>query len=117
MSFCTNCKIELNSTNSYSKGKKGGLQSFCKSCFNKYTNQRRKKRKQELIEERGGICFDCKNSFHCSIFEFHHLEPNEKEFSWSKAKKLTEEKMRNEMNKCVMLCANCHRLRHWKDFE
>lgn len=114
MSNCTDCKIEISSINAYKKNDKNELNSRCKKCFNKYCAERWKKRKQIIIEERDGICYDCKCSFHYSIFEFHHLEPSQKEFNWSTAKKLTEEKMRKELEKCVMLCANCHRLRHWK---
>ena len=113
MAICTDCKIEINKQNSYKKAE-NNLNSRCKRCFNKYCAERWKKRKQIIIEERGGVCFDCKCSFHYSVFEFHHLDPLQKEFNWSRARKLTENKMRKEVEKCVMLCANCHRLRHWK---
>lgn len=61
----------------------------------------------------GEKCGDCKNSFPAPVYEFHHLNPKEKErnpsYLFRKGWKATEE----ELLKCVMLCANCHRIRHW----
>lgn len=114
MSFCVVCNIELNISNAYYRGKKENrLTSHCKKCFNKYCSNRWKERKRKIVEEKGSICADCKCQYHYSVYEFHHLDPSQKEFSWSKAKTLTEEKMKKELDKCIMLCANCHRLRHW----
>jgi NAD-dependent SIR2 family protein deacetylase len=114
MSFCTDCKIDLNDKNAYWKGEtEKRLGNRCKKCFNKYCANRWIKRKLEIIKERENKCFDCGQTFHYSVYEFHHREPSNKEFSWQRAKKLTQEKMRKELEKCDMLCANCHRVRHW----
>jgi hypothetical protein len=59
-------------------------------------------------------CVDCGES-HVATLDFHHLDPSEKErslgdigkYGWSRTKALAE------IAKCVILCANCHRKRHW----
>jgi len=50
----------------------------------------------------------------CSgALDFHHIDPKEKEFGLS-VKRLTRswEKMKKELDKCVLICANCHREVH-----
>lgn len=46
------------------------------------------------------------------IFDFHHLNPSEKDVDWSKLRLKSDESIKNELNKCVLLCSNCHRKRH-----
>lgn len=47
------------------------------------------------------------------LFEFHHKDPSEKDFGIAeKGHTISEVKMKSELDKCVMLCANCHREEH-----
>ena len=78
--------------------------------------QRAHKAKVEAIKLKGGKCSICGiyyNGSNASIFDFHHLNPEEKEFN---PKRLINngltEKALNELNKCILVCANCHRLSH-----
>lgn len=71
--------------------------------------------KQKLIEALGSCCQICKYNKSNSELEFHHIDPNEKDFTFAKYmgscvkpwKKLAE-----EASKCILLCANCHREVH-----
>ena len=45
------------------------------------------------------------------VYDFHHRDPSQKDFSISKNAK-SFEKCKQELDKCDLLCANCHRLRH-----
>lgn len=72
-----------------------------------------KDRKARAIEHFGGVCGDCGQSFPQCVFEFHHLDPSKKDFNPSAAMRLTEERMWEELSKCIMLCSNCHKIRHW----
>lgn len=40
--------------------------------------------------------------------EFHHLDPSKKEFTLSKRGARSLERLRAEVDKCVLLCSNCH---------
>ena len=68
--------------------------------------------KIEEIERLGGRCQDCGGTFHPDVYDFHHLDPTEKEYSWSKLRLFSPDRRRFELAKCVVLCANCHRMRH-----
>lgn len=65
-----------------------------------------------------------KSSLKCSVcgedrwwcLDFHHLDPNEKEESVSVlVRKGSKTKIDEELKKCVVLCANCHRDLHHKE--
>jgi hypothetical protein len=56
-------------------------------------------------------CADCGYRNHHSALEFHHKEG--KELNLSFAKSLDQAKQ--EMGKCIVLCSNCHRIRHWNE--
>lgn len=44
--------------------------------------------------------------------EFHHLDPNEKEFSLTTSNTRSIQKLLEEAQKCILVCANCHREIH-----
>jgi hypothetical protein len=44
--------------------------------------------------------------------EFHHVDPEQKEISIVKAARQSWEKLVEELKKCILLCANCHREEH-----
>ena len=113
MANCTDCKVEINASNGYKKaGTKGRFMSRCKPCFSSYCIKKWRDRKIKAIEDKGNKCFDCKQSFHYSVYDFHHLDPSKKDMSWNKTKMVNEAKMQAELDKCILLCSNCHRYRH-----
>jgi hypothetical protein len=71
--------------------------------------QRRKKLKLELVNHAGGKCADCGYCRCPAALEFHH-RTGTKEFRVSQA--TSRKKAFQEVKKCVLLCANCHRERH-----
>lgn len=83
-----------------------------KDKFNNRQNLRRLKNKLKAISYLGGICKDCKQSFPPRVFDFHHRDDTSKEINPNVAVRLTWEKFKTELDKCDLLCANCHRLRH-----
>lgn len=82
---------------------------------NEYVRRRRDKRKKQLVEMFGDICFDCKKSFHTCAYDFHHITPLEKKFEIAPALDRNWNTILEEIQKCVMLCSNCHRIRHYND--
>lgn len=73
---------------------------------------RNRERKLMGIEYLGSKCQRCNGEFHPAIFEFHHKDPAEKEFSPSQALQQSWENFKMELDKCELLCANCHRMTH-----
>jgi hypothetical protein len=90
----------------------------CTPCLNKETTRSRIVRmanKKRAIEYLGGKCADCglKTDF-ISVYDFHHKEAEDKEANVGRLLVTfrTWEKIQEEIDKCVLLCANCHRIRH-----
>ena len=75
---------------------------------------RRIKLKDQGIEYLGGKCADCGGVFPREAFDFHHLDPKQKEFQLSDLLVGKWENAKKELDKCVLLCANDHRIRHAK---
>ena len=68
---------------------------------------------QVLIAKFGGNCKRCLGNFHPNIYDFHHVDPNEKEFNMDRSNfNRRLETIMREALKCVLLCANCHREVH-----
>jgi len=75
----------------------------------------KRKRKEEAIEYLGGICTKCNGTFHPAVYEFHHRDPATKDRDPSKMLQLSWKRLQEELDKCELLCANCHRLTHHED--
>ena len=84
----------------------------CKKCRNEAVKNKRKKLRLELIEYKGGKCEICGYCKCYDALEFHHKNPEEKEFGISNGNTVSIEKLKKEVDKCSLLCANCHREVH-----
>jgi hypothetical protein len=70
--------------------------------------------KKVVMSQRGGKCERCGFAHPASdVYDFHHRDPATKE------KKMVQiidwDEFLSESNKCLLLCANCHRIVHWED--
>jgi hypothetical protein len=113
--ICTDCKQEKSLNEFYKQNDRKNGSSQCKQCFNKYCSERWKNRKIDAIIYKGSSCVDCGISYPnipYPVFDFHHLDPNQKDFDWSKMRVRSWDIIINELDKCVLLCSNCHRIRH-----
>lgn len=79
----------------------------------KAVSERRKKLREMAREYKGGKCMICGYKRYLGALDFHHLNPKEKDFGLS-VKGLTRswEKIKQEIDKCILICANCHREIH-----
>ena len=72
--------------------------------------KRRRELKRRAVAYMGGKCFCCGYDKHVGVLDFHHVDPATKEFAISqKGLSRSWEKIQQELDKCVMVCANCHR--------
>lgn len=108
---------------------KGGSRKYCFNCSPSYNKGDSKGRaiaitairhalKKELIRYKGGKCEICGYDKCISALEFHHLNPLEKEFSigeYTSGNNVNIEKAFEEVDKCSLLCANCHREIHYNE--
>lgn len=79
-----------------------------------------KKRREDLkkfIEEtkKENVCIRCKGNDWRTL-EFHHRNPKDKKFSIFQAihNRYSIKSVIKEMEKCDIVCANCHRVIHWE---
>lgn len=73
--------------------------------------QARRRQKQRAIEYKGGKCERCGYDKCPAALDFHHLDPLEKDFSLGKSLR-SFESVKAEIDKCVLVCSNCHREIH-----
>lgn len=73
----------------------------------------RQRIKEKLVNYKGGKCQLCGYNRCITALEFHHLNPNEKDFGISKYTTQKWDNLVSESDKCVLLCANCHREVHY----
>lgn len=67
------------------------------------------------VEYKGGQCENCGYNRCFEALEFHHKDPSQKDFGISsKGYTRSWNKVKEELDKCIMFCANCHRELHSK---
>lgn len=127
---CTKCN-RLKPLISFGKCKasKDGLQYWCKGCRNADGKRRIKenpernnfyvkkyyaKKRALLIKYKESLkCQQCGEN-HSACLDFHHRNPDEKEFNIAHSTGgCSIETIMNEIVKCDVLCANCHRKLHY----
>jgi len=85
----------------------------CKKCRVDAVDKRRRLIKQKAVDYKGGSCINCGYSKCITALEFHHIEPDGKDFSISqKGHTRSWDIIKVELDKCILVCANCHREIH-----
>lgn len=112
---CSTCGLEFPLTNFYRSGYttsgKVRYSCECKECRKNRENKR-------YYETKDDVSVYKKPCVHCGIdkpylIEFHHRDPNEKEFVIAHWRKKSRESYLNEISKCDPLCRNCHEEYHY----
>lgn len=91
--------------------------TLCNTCKSRKYNSsktQRLKLKTKCVDYMGGSCSKC-NYFKClSALEFHHKDPSIKEDAVSFLIRMNRnfERLKLELDKCLLVCANCHREIH-----
>lgn len=75
--------------------------------------EKRKALKKLLVDYKGGSCCQCGYNKCIASLEFHHRDPTKKDFIIGKAKSIKLEKVIEEVDKCNLMCGNCHTELHF----
>ena len=102
-STCTPCVVSLNKK----------YREDNREAYNKNASIKRHERKKRAVEYKGGICMNCKQSYHWSAFDFHHVDSSTKHKDPGLMMTHSDIVLFKELDKCVLLCANCHRVEHF----
>ena len=75
--------------------------------------KRRRKVRLMAVEYKGGRCSRCGYDACVDALEFHHLDASRKDFAISEQGYTRSwKRVREELDKCILVCANCHRELH-----
>ena len=89
----------------------------CKFCYRVTKRALRKKYQDWLLNyKKETKCKRCKIDDY-RVLEFHHVDGKTKDFSIANARdnNLSLDRIKQEIKKCVILCANCHRITHYEE--
>ena len=114
---CSKCGIEKSIEDFPWRNKSKGIKrGYCKECRNQYNKEYRQKARQNVqdIKEKF-YCAKCGYNQYVQALDFHHIDPTIKDANISD---LTNgcygtNRILAEIDKCVCLCANCHRVFHF----
>lgn len=128
---CTRCKniLDLNKFPIINKSK-NKISSLCVECKRSYDREYwdkvklikrdQKNANQKIIRQRNrnyiisflkkSVCADCSNT-NWIVLEFDHKNRNLKSFNLADASSESIDKIQKEIDKCEVVCANCHRIR------
>lgn len=135
--ICSKCKVDRPEEEFAFKNKSKNIrQVHCKHCKREYAkkhyidnkdsykkrsrvnNKSYASRNRDFLNELKDSlqCIRCGQN-HIATLDFHHTNPDEKEFSITRAisNSYSIDKIKNEISKCIVLCSNCHRIHHWNE--
>ena len=119
--ICTKCGIEKPITEFNWRNKAQGThRSECKTCHNNYMKDAYKKKRETIGEIKQELaCAKCGYNEYPTALDFHHLDPTQKDTTIARmlANRYTLDRVYEEIEKCVCLCANCHRVFHFLEKE
>ena len=115
--ICSKCGKELPLTEYYSRGN-GKLRAECKKCHSNYVKNKYQERKNLVNEIKLDIgCAKCgeKRPY---MLDFHHKDPSIKDTTIARltSNRNNIEDIQKEIDKCIVLCSNCHREFHHFEF-
>ena len=108
--LCVRCS-ETRETMFYKKQK-----MVCITCRNIENSIKYRRYKLESALLFGGKCIKCGYAKCLGALEFHHRDPGEKDIDFKKIIRRSALKRIEELQKCDLLCSNCHREIHFNDF-
>ncbi len=84
----------------------------CRKCSTDAVSRRRKLLKQKAVDYMGGACTKCGYKNSLAALEFHHKDPKEKDFGIGNGDTRAWAEIQEELDKCILVCSNCHREIH-----
>lgn len=134
LKICARCDgMRLRSEFYRSRSRPDGLHPYCKPCQDAVVRehharrgtdgQERRRGRQEaaraLVDEaKDRPCADCGGTWPARVMHLHHVEPTTKRGGVSTmVSRATRAAIEVEIAKCIVLCANCHAIRHMGEVE
>ncbi len=105
--FCPNCLKQFRDKNK--EQTKQRKKEYLRTAVKSYV----RRLKEQSVSYKGGKCQICGYNRYNGALEFHHIDETKKDFSIS-GRSISFERLRPELDKCLLVCSNCHREIHGK---
>lgn len=105
---CRTCSKIKPLTDFYFRSKWGRAYAVCIECNTLRDKNRRQEFKKWCVEYKGGKCEICGYNKCMRSLDFHHRDPEQKDFEISANWKVGKDKAMKELDKCSLICRNCH---------
>lgn len=106
--FCSHaCRAKSARLHGKTRDSNGNVTKHRKQRILEWQQKQTRLAKQYLL----GKCSICGYDRCTAALEFHHVDPNEKQYSIAHSKKAFES-LKPELDKCILVCSNCHREIH-----
>lgn len=112
MQTCITCKRTLPKSDFHFDKTNNRHRSYCKICDHARVKAHQHRRKQEAINYKGGACQICGYKKYQGALDFHHIDPSQKDFTLATYSVYNLERIKKELDKCILVCSNCHREIH-----
>lgn len=110
---CIKCNTTKNKEEFYLDDEGYRTYHYCRSCQKSYIMNRQQSFKEQCVEYKGGKCEKCGYNRCLAALEFHHKDPTQKDFAITKSNTIImTPTVKEEIDKCLLLCSNCHREEH-----
>lgn len=92
------------------------LITMCRACKSSIRVETLRQRKKDAIAYRGGKCFKCGYDKCPAALDFHHRDRDQKPLDWKVIRHHCLSKIKEELDKCDLLCKNCHAEYHYEEY-
>lgn len=105
---CFKCDNSKSIDNFRYRTDRDSLSTYCRVCEAENAKDVYLKNKTFCVNALGGQCVFCNKIYPIPVYDFHHKEPEHKDFNISEYRHTTPTKLINELDKCILVCHNCH---------
>ena len=85
----------------------------CKNCHNDKQKEYVKSLKRKAVLFKGGKCKQCGYCKNLAALDFHHIDSTQKDENWITARHWGWKRLKKELEKCDLVCRNCHAEIHY----
>ena len=108
---CSTCQRDL-PVDDFARSRKnrfrGGRHYSCRECDSNKSYLLWKRNRQVIQEAKDVPCMDCGVCYPFWIMQFDHRDPDKKDFTLGGYSARALQKVKDEIAKCDIVCANCH---------
>jgi hypothetical protein len=90
-----------------------GRYNACRKCRGRYQTSSYRQYKVQSVAYKGGACEICGYNRCLAALDFHHRDPSKKDPRWRLMRNWTFERIKEELDKCQLVCRNCHSEIHY----